>query len=410
MHKNYSISITLDRRRKKADGTFPVKLRVFTPDPREQKLYVTVFSFTEKKFSSIWETVKPRKEHKIFRKKLKALEVEADKVADSLTVFSFKEFERLMFNKTDATISVNYYFDKAIERHKKRQSISTAKGYDTALKCLLRFHNKPVIQFKDITVSYLEQFEQFCVEEEKKSLTTVGIYLRNLRAVFNDAIAEKVIPADLYPFGVRKFRIQAPLSVKKALSSEQLKLLFEGKPQTPQQEKAKAFWFFSYLCNGMNFHDILNMKCKDIESDKITFTRGKTARTTKNPKPITIFLNDFSKEVINKYGNTNQNPDEHVFRVFDNNQTPEQKHRKKQNFIRSINQHFLKYAKSLGVNEKISSYWARHSYATMAVRKGATMEFISESFGHTNLKTTMGYFQGFENSTKKDISKKLLDF
>ena len=75
-----------------------------------------------------------------------------------------------------------------------------------------------------------------------------------------------------------------------------------------------------------------------------------------------------------------------------------------------VNQNFLKYARSLGITEKISSYWARHSFATMAIRKGASMEYVGEAVGHSNPKTTKGYFAGFEDETKKEFALKLLEF
>lgn len=409
MNQPYIISITLDKRRKKKKGTYPVRLRVFIPETKAQKLYGTKFDFTVKEFSSTW-TEKPRKEYKENKKPLLALLVKANEVADKINPFNFEDFERLMFGKTGTKQNVNYYFDKAVERHKKRGSISTATSYEYALQCLLRFHEKENINFKDISVSYLEQFEKFCIEKEGKSITTVGIYLRNLRAVFNEAIGNKTITSDIYPFGKKKYQIKTGKKAHKALTPEQLKTLFEGKPETPEQEKAKAFWFFSYLSNGMNMKDILKLKCSNIEGDKVTFVRAKTENATQEQKQITFYLNHYTKQVIEKYGNLNQSANSYIFPVFNYDQTPEEQESKKLAFIRFVNQHFRKYTKSLGIQEKASTYWARHSFTTIAIQKGMSMEFIGEALGHTDMKTTIGYFAGFEDETKKDLSSKLLDF
>ncbi|WP_438710707.1 hypothetical protein ACSTS3_18495 [Aquimarina muelleri] len=94
MTKEYSISISLDKRRAKANGKFPLRLRVFVSNPRKQKLYPTTFDFTEKEFKSIWETTKPRKEHKDVKLRLQAIENKANEVASKIVPFSFSQFEK----------------------------------------------------------------------------------------------------------------------------------------------------------------------------------------------------------------------------------------------------------------------------------------------------------------------------
>jgi len=411
---NTSISLVLDKRSLKKDGTFPVKLRVFTPEPRIQKLYATKFALNETDFKSIWQTTKPRTEHKATRNKLKALESKAIEVADKLSTFNFEDYERLMFNKsTNKELDVNFYFEKIIDRWNSTGNISTANGYRNALQCLLRYHSAPNINFKDITPRYLEKFETHCIENEQKSNATISIYLRNLRTVFNEAINDKTILPELYPFGMTKkgkYQIRTSQKVKKALSKEQLKTLFTGEPLLADQKKAKAFWFFSYLCNGMNVKDILNLKCKDYDGEKITFVRAKTAKTTYEAKEIIVYLNDYAKDVIKTYGDAGQAPNEFIFPILQRNQTAKEQHQKRQTFTRYINQHFLKYSKNLGITENISTYWARHSFSTIAIQKGASMEFVGEALGHSDTKTTIGYFAGFENKVKKDFSNTLLDF
>ena len=81
-----------------------------------------------------------------------------------------------------------------------------------------------------------------------------------------------------------------------------------------------------------------------------------------------------------------------------------------QNFTRFINQHFKKYALSLGITEDISTYWARHSFATRAIRIGLSMEFVSEALNHSDLKTTKNYFSGFTDEVNKINSDKLMNF
>lgn len=401
--------IELDLRRIKKNGKYPVKLRLVNYDSTIDKRYSTKFDFTKTDFEKVMNP--DNRTFKNERLALQALEKRANDIIEKLPDFDLTDFERLMYNKTsNKNLDVNFYFQKIIADKKHKNRISTALGYQNALDCLLRFHNNKNISFNDVTVSFLQQFEKFCTETENKTIATTGIYLRNLRTVFNLAIEKKTISADSYPFGKRKYQIQTAGKVKKALNKEQLKTLYEGEPATPEQAKAKAFWFFSYLCNGMNFHDILKLKCKDYDNEKITFIRTKTEKNSKQPEPITVFVPDYAKQVLNDYGNPTGNANDFIFDVFDSADSADEKRRKKQNFIRFTNQHFLKYAKSLGIDEKISTYWARHSFSTMLLRQNEPVAVISEALGHTDLKTTMNYLDGFEDEVKKELGNKLLNF
>ena len=411
MTKDYIISIYLDVRRKKANGNYPVKLRVFIPTIRKQKLYSTPFEFTENEFKSIWEAVKPRSEYKEIQMKMKALELHANQTADKLSHFTLEKFERELFrvahsNRGDV---VNLY-QEAIEQYKRNNQIGTASSYELSLASLLGFHKREGLHFTEISSQWLRDYERYMVETKRRSRTTVGIYLRPLRAIFNTAIEDGIISQDLYPFGRRKYTIPAPTSTKKALTKDQLKILFEADPKTAEQAKAKAFWFFSYACNGMNFKDIANLRYQDIIGDTLQFRRAKTVKTNTSQAPVVVYMNDFTKKVIEDYGNENKTPKNYIFNLIDHSVSSEVMHTQLKNFIRFINQHFSKFAKDNGIEEQVSTYWARHSFATNAIRSGASMEFVSEALSHSNLNTTKKYFAGFEDEKKKEISKKMMEF
>lgn len=244
-----------------------------------------------------------------------------------------------------------------------------------------------------------------------RSRTTVSMYLRALRTVFNTAITDKEIDAEVYPFGKNKYQPPTVRNVKKALSQNHLKQLFDAKPNTPEQTKAKDFWFFSYACNGMNIKDIALLKYENIQEDKIIFYRAKTINTSKTDlKPVTVYLNDFSKAIIKKYGNENTNKKEYIFPIISDKESEIINHNKIKNFTKFINQYLKKLAISEGITSDISTYWARHSFATNSIRNGATMEFVMEALSHNNMKTTVGYFAGFEDKDKKEFMQKLINF
>ena len=417
MAKEYFISMWLDTRKAKLNGKFPVKLRVFTTHPRMQKLYGTVFEFSKNEFTSIWETTKPREEHKESRNKILALELNANKIAEKIIPFSFTQFERVLLRNTGEGTNVIYQYNQTIDKLKASNNFGTASNYELSLKSLLSFIEKTKgklptkFYFTDINPEWLEKYEDYRVNTLKGSRTTVGIYLRPLRAIFNTAIAEKEIDIDVYPFGKKKYQIPTGRNVKKALSQSNLKQLYKAKPKSPQQVKAKDFWFFSYACNGMNIKDIALLKYGNIQEDKIIFYRAKTINTSKTDlKPVTIYLNKFSSGIIKKYGNKNTNKGEFIFPIISNKETEIVNHNKIKNFTKFINQNLKKLAISEGITGEISTYWARHSFATNSIRNGASMEFVMEALNHNNMKTTKGYFAGFEDKSKKEFMQKLMDF
>ena len=412
MIKDCFISIYLDTRRKKRNDKYPVKVRVFTPEPRMQKLYPTKFEFTKSEFQSIWETTKPRHEHQEMRLSLSTIEKQATDAADKLSPFSFEKFEEIFLNNIKSSDKdVVFLYRQAIAEYKKEKQIGTASNYECSLNSILKFHGEEKLPFISITKQWLKNYENYLVDKNKRSLTTVGIYLRPLRAIYHKAIDAKLISADKYPFGrIRdgKYTIPAPKRVKKALSKEQLGVLFNYTPITPEQQKAKDFWFFSYACNGMNFKDIAFLKYDDISDDTLSFSRAKTANTHRDQPKVMAYLNSFTLSVIEKYGNPRTKT--YIFSIIDHTAAPDAQHRQLKNFIRYVNQHFIKFAASAGVNEKVSTYWARHSFATIAIQNGASMEFASEALGHSSLSTTRGYFSGIEDIKKREISKKMMEF
>jgi len=116
--------------------------------------------------------------------------------------------------------------------------------------------------------------------EKKKSISTVGIYTRSLRTIFNKAISDGIIPNDLYPFGRHKYQTPTALNVKKALSLEDIKKIYDYKaPPGTMKEQARDMWLFSYIANGINPKDIAWLKYSNIKDDKIVLIRQKTIRT-----------------------------------------------------------------------------------------------------------------------------------
>lgn len=413
------ISIYLDTRRAKANGKFPVKLRVFTSNPRIQKLYATPYEYSESEFESIWRTSKPRIENKDKRKQLQKIEDHAEDILKELDPFTFEQFEKKLLRNNGEGTNVFYHYEKTIELLTKYKQLGTASNYRLSQKSIENFliyksrkdKAPEFLHFKEITANWLNEYELYMTSHLKRSNTTVSMYVRALRTLFNKAIEEKDIDPEIYPFGKNRYNVPAVQNIKKALSFEQLRILFNAETQTPEQVKARDFWYFSYSCNGMNIKDIAQLKYGDIKGDTIEFLRAKTIRTSKaNLKSVSAQLNSFTKGIIEKYGNPIKERDQLIFPFISSGRSEVEKFNSIKNFTRFINQNLKKLAEKNGITSDISTYWARHSFATNAVRFGASMEFVGEALSHSNVKTTQNYFAGFEESDKKELMKKMMAF
>ncbi len=410
------LTIFLDKRREKENG-YPIKLRVWDSLLKKAKLYPVNMDLTEKEFKQCWESKKPRKEYQEQRIILDQVLANANNIVKKIEFFSFEEFERKLFRKSGDGSNIFWHYQNVIDQKTYDKNISTALSYEhskASIKAFMEYKGAKdcsVLNFQDITPTWLNDYENYMTGELNRSTTTVGIYLRNLRALFNIAIEDNEIQKEIYPFGKRKYQIPASGNKKKALTNEQLKKLFAAQPPTIEQQKAKDFFFFSFACNGMNIKDIALMKYKDIKDGSITFYRAKTINTTKAKlRPITAYLNEYTRSIIDQYGNKDKSPNRLVFDIISENMNATEQKVKINNSTRFINQHLKKLSESIGLPKEISTYWARHSFATNSIRKGASIEFMQESLGHTNPNTTMSYFAGFDDESKREFAQHLMDF
>lgn len=401
-------AIVLETRVTKKDETHPVKLRI-TFD-RAQKYYtIGKKSFKPTEFKKIYSP-KPRGIYKEIKRDFDAIESRAiDVIDNSLAEFSFDEFEKVFNSKRDKNNTIQSFFDTKIDELDERQKLQTAISYRATKKSLMEFD--PKFSFQRITPKYLKSYETWMVEKDN-SYTTVGFYLRNLRHILNRAIEEGVISQAKYPFGSGKEKYKIPFgsNTKKALKLSDLEKIFKYQPISIQEAKAKAFWIFSYLCNGMNLVDIASLKFKNIKGNKIRFIRQKTKDTSHDKKEIVITLLPEIQDIIDQFGNKNANPDDYIFPVFNDGISEIEKLNRVKQFIKNTNKYIDRITSKLSLDDRITTYWARHSYSTILKNSGASIEFISEQLGHTSIKVTSSYLDSFEDQQRDDMAKRLVDF
>jgi integrase/recombinase XerD len=409
--KDAKVSLYLDTRRPKDDGIYPLKLRVYFG---KAKLFDTGRSLSEHDYEKSYLSKKPKGEYHDLKIGLVAIEAKANAVIKDLKTFSFEKFEKQLFRTNNSVNNIIDHYQGYIEQLEANERIGTASSYRCSITSIQAYVNdgrkKPVsrISFESITPDFLNKYEHWMVSNDN-SKTTVGIYLRNLRAIFNQAIEAGEIEREIYPF--KTYTIPTGKNVKKALETPDLKALYMAEVTKDSFiDKARDFWFFSYQCNGMNFRDIAELKFKDIHDTYFSFLRHKTKNTTKDdPTPIVVPLTNYIKDFIAKYGNKKNKANDYVFPILQDGMTAKERHRANQNFIRFVNQHMEKLVEKLKLSIRIGTMVARHSFTTKVTRK-LGLEFAQEALGHTTMATTQNYWAGFESATKKAMANELMDF
>ena len=403
-----NVSIFIDKRQMKKSGAYPLKLRVSYK--RKAKLFsIKKAEVQESQIENLF-SAKPAKALRETYLEMVSMQTKANTIVNNMQLFSWDEFEKRLFEKMKDADSLYDDFDTVIERIESESRITTAMTYRNTMNAIKKYKPDRTFVHSEITPTFLTAFQNWMVGNGR-SLTTVSIYVRCLRAILNEAIQKGKMSRDQYPFGRYRYQVPSKKNIKKALNKATLaKIYYYDVGENEKQQIAKDYWIFSYLCNGANLKDICNLRIRDINNDRITFVRAKTSASSHVQRPIVTVLTEPMKEIINRQGNLDGASDDYVFPVLKHGLNHRQQLFRIRDQIRLINTYMKEIATALEIPEKVTTYTARHSFATMLKRGGASKEFISESMGHSNQKTTEVYLDSFEDEDKAKWAGVLTDF
>lgn len=343
----------LDERRALSNGTYPVKL-ILTIDRQHRKYSIqdqkgTSISLKKARFEKIRKGNRLSDSDKKVRNTLNECVEFSDQLISNIIrnnpPITFDKFSDLYKRKVRPTASIKDVFEKVISRLEKEERLGTATSYRTAMNSLAKFKKIEGLSTHSITPGFLKSFEKFLRNDLSLSSNSIGVYMRSLKVIINQAISDSLMDQSEYPFGKGKYQIPKESTRKRALSKEDMiKLVNYEVPEGSPYFLAKNYFLFSFFCNGMNFADLVELEKTNIQGDWIKYYRKKTTNTAQDKKLIQIFIDDRIRSLIQALGSPEG---KFLFPILNEKSTVAKQRQDRQQFIKTTNKWLKRIAQEL---------------------------------------------------------------
>lgn len=285
----------------------------------------------------------------------------------------------------------------------ERLSAEKRIGYMLSVKqvynSLIKFNKHLNIYFPDIDTVWLRKYETWLRSNNIKE-NTIGIRFRTLRAIYNLAIEENIVKAEYYPFKKYKVSKLHEETAKRAITKEDINKVLSYKSSNPFTRLPIDLFTFSYFMGGINFVDMAYLTKDNIIDNRLIYSRRKTGKLIKLP------LQPKAIELIHKYADPD-NP--YLFPILSAfHKTEQQQRNRVHKVITKVNDRLKAIGKELGLPIELTTYVARHSFATSLKRSGVNTSLICEALGHSSERVTQIYLDSFGNDQMEDAMKNLL--
>ena len=308
-------------------------------------------------------------------------------------------------NKKFELKTVSEFYQELIEEYRVNNKCGNRLIYKSSYNSLKVFTNDKLdIPFSAIDITWLNKYERW-LRSKGNEETTMSLMFRTLRSTYNKAIKAKCARKSEYPFDEFKINKFDVSTQKRAIAkTEVLKFTKDVRPIGKRQyiQLSKDIFMFSYLCGGINFTDIANLtKANIIEGKRLHYIRQKTG------KLIKIGLSEEAMKIIERYATESKG---YLFPILNANlhKTPLQKQNRIHKILGKVNINLKLIAAQLGVEGNLTTYVARHSFASVLKKSGVNIALISEALGHSDIATTQIYLDSFDNEQIDAAMKNLL--
>lgn len=393
-----AIRFYFDKRRETKDSKYPLKISV-----THQKKY-TLINTGVYLTSAQWDEKKekvtnhPNKAYlnDYLNKYLADIQANLYKLKDSgkLASLSSKQIKSRILNQENNQVLFVEHFRAFAE---SKSNPRTKEVYQYTLNKISLFAKSEIynLTFEDINYNWLKDFEKFL--EKTSTTNSISIHLRNIRAVFNDALNRELTTA--YPF--RKFKIKNEKTAKRSLSLQNIVCLRDYEVEDHQKSYRDIFMLIFYL-RGINTIDLCHLTHKSLINGRIEYYRAKTR------KFYSIKVEPEAAEIIERYKGKN-----YLLDILD-------RYKNYKDYCHRLNENLqqIGFVKIKGRGGKkirtplfpqITTYWARHTWATIAASLDIPKETIAAGLGHGGNSVTDIYID-FDMRKVDEANRKILDY
>lgn len=384
----YALVIQIIHQRAKRVIYTPYKLREDEFDASQHRaVYADGVRYTRKQIREINEFVEQKRE-------------EITKIVEHMAAHAKCFTAADIVKKYDQDQSDKYlitYTERLIDRKKALGKMGTAQGFLSTLRSLIRFMGSRLVEFADVDCRFIREYEEFLVSTNVTQ-NTVNFYMRNLRTICNAAAADGIDMGESMAF--RKIHIRITKTVKRALKQDVIeRISLIDLADSVELDKARDLFMFSFYTRGMSFVDIVYLRHVDIMDGVIYYRRRKTGQY------LEVAMTEPLRRIVNKYPT-----DPTDVLPFINESDQPTMYKKYQATYGRIYRGLRVLQKRLNLASPLTTYVARHSWATIAKEQGASTAVISEGLGHSSENTTRIYLKEFDRSVIDKVNERISSF
>lgn len=403
-----SISINIKQRNKpNSKGEYPIVIQIIKD--RKAKIISTGYLCSKEEWDKQLSQFNKKcinysKKNRVLMKlKEKAFSV-IDDFALMQVDFTLQQFEQKFRGVEVAKKSVSQFWLEKIEELENSGRMGNAKAYKDTYRSFFKFNSLKNIEFKNIDPDLLSKYESF-LRSTGSNDGGIGLKMREIRALYNDAINRGFAKQEHYPFKTFKLSKFRGSGTKDTLSKQEIEKFEQlNKEENMHLLNTYNYFIFSYYARGMNFADLMTLKWSDINGDRINYNRAKTK--TK----FSISINSPMRKILDYYKDVDDSSTKYIFPILlKNEMTPKQIANRKSKVLKQYNKKLKQIASIQGIDKNITSYVARHSFATNLKFSGVSTDIISQIMGHSDIKVTQAYLRDFGDEELDDAVDRLLE-
>lgn len=315
------------------------------------------------------------------------------------------------------------YMAGLITALKEEKKYATAHNYRSVLHSFIRFSGErstpalpgnTLIPMQEVFMpERLKEYETW-LTARRCSPNTISTYMRVLQAVYHRRMQPGT--EGYNPFLFKDVYTKVEARTKRALTVVQMKKLEETDlaSLTPEQQPVLAYFLLMFMLRGMPFIDLAHLRKSDLRDGRIIYRRHKTG------KLMVVDVPPEAMRLIQKY--RDRTGSGYLFPLLEEGQQKngrqtdgnlpdaEAQHRCYQDALRRYNRLLAQLMKRLLPGVPVSSYTARHTWATIAYHSGVPVGLISQSLGHSSIQVTMAYLKPFDAEVMGKVNRQVIAF